>query len=1122
MGLVRLKEGEGQYNDAVSLLVNNNKMDEALKCARRYESEGHILKRELLASTLAIRYAKMCLHEHAHTEKARTKRLVRLVGFMGDPMDRVYYLKIAKKYRDAFDVLCNERKFDEAYTICAAQGWVDEGLKLAEEKKDQDWKLQFIFQKAIASLCEDTKVDGDIVKRLHSICDNKVTVDDQIKAKACLLFGKSNNDFFYCRRAFDVYLSTQNAAGCVEAFNLMTQFSIKGNKSTEITIKQILETCKLASDIIQLLNCFLERKPLSAAQEYKLTLLEKFYGLQKNTIGDQQSYFLTPMQHIWVRFYSEHGACDTDNDGMIKVDSSRALKVIRSHVQEFLKRWKVNDELQVCQRFRELLSLYRFHKQLEDGGRVKQSFTITYKGRQLYAYMKQCCLGIELSEFGNGEIKNGYIIQLLISVFKPKVAVYLGVTRGQMEWLATCPCATILEQYSIEMLQKSDRDFRVDDWLVACTILRILRKDHLLRKLISKRTVKMLTAKDNPSIYKYTQDEHVYVHIFSLWMRSCNLIQEEKRIITSSKVMLHYFLGTIIRDRKLRLTLSASHVVNVLTIHTTALLSLTALCNVLQRKQSNVLFPSSYERVLNVFDNVGKLANGNCISVLEACMNDGNVLKAYDKMRVNPRAIENIQRDITDLLWQILDILLGIRLKYFHPLKNAMSSDICIKGGDTRHCLLLCLVLLGNLTEIDQQCTQNRIQDYHQRIVDTFRCLNEFASEECQTLRKVLGMFSFSSNTTGFFLAIHHLITTADPHDHIIRMNARQHPFWKYEQEVVRMSQFPSRPLLPTVIKPDEHSVHGPAESTSEQTTTNNGGSLSPTSGTATELKSQIGMELEEDEIAEYVEDDDEELKNLPLAAPFILDRQPSETNPDSEQTNSITASASMWLDEMFCGYCGVPLKPDETVEPTVEHDEGVPDEQNVPSPEEESDETSVETYTAHCKSDKHNNNVKAHSIFTNYKRDYYEPLKEKLHEVLKVLKTFDNENYDSNLRSIIQQIEKELGSNESHLNELMSAAEWKKGASQMECDMQGRMESLIANAEGKLSNERARIHKERQLREQAASVETPAVEDDDLLDGDDGSQSEEEISRKLDPSEAKEKERQRKKARKKAKRGKR
>ena len=80
-----LKEQEGNYNDAVSLLVDNGKKDDALECAERYESEGHVLRSDLQASSLAIKFAKeIC--DQVLTQKSRT-RLARMVRYMDNPTD---------------------------------------------------------------------------------------------------------------------------------------------------------------------------------------------------------------------------------------------------------------------------------------------------------------------------------------------------------------------------------------------------------------------------------------------------------------------------------------------------------------------------------------------------------------------------------------------------------------------------------------------------------------------------------------------------------------------------------------------------------------------------------------------------------------------------------------------------------------------------------------------------------------------------------------------------------------------------------------------------------------------------------------------------------------------------
>ena len=283
-------------------------------------------------------------------------------------------------------------------------------------------------------------------------------------------------------------------------------------------------------------------------------------------------------------------------------------------------------------------------------------------------------------------------------------------------------------------------------------------------------------------------------------------------------------------------------------------------------------------------------------------------------------------------------------------------------------------------------------------------------------------------------------------------------------------------------------------------------------------LTSQTSIETQEEEHSrvsfEGIEDED--LKNVMLSGPFVLDRQSSETT--AEQDNSSLMEDTSVVDEQFCRFCAVPLRVAESMAPTTELEEGTanekPDDQE-PTSEDTGEEMKIELYAPHCVSEKHMNNVKAYENFTKLKQWCYEPSREKLSEVLQELKRFENENVASNLHITIQDIVKELENNERALTEIQYSAEWKVGASQIEQDMQGRMDALITDAQNKLSKEQTRVQ---QLREQAAAATTQEEDKDDenLLDEGDGSQSEEEISKKVDANDAKEKERQRKKDRKK------
>ena len=218
-------------------------------------------------------------------------------------------------------------------------------------------------------------------------------------------------------------------------------------------------------------------------------------------------------------------------------------------------------------------------------------------------------------------------------------------------------------------------------------------------------------------------------------------------------------------------------------------------------------------------------------------------------------------------------------------------------------------------------------------------------------------------------------------------------------------------------------------------------------------------------------------------------------------------------IDKEFCQFCAVPLRPDETETPIAEKDdkETTADHDEM-LPEEPGEQPSVETFTAHCHSEKHSTNVFAHEQFVTLKKDHYEPLKEKMYTLLKEMKEFVDENFNSNLRMTVQEMEKEIEANERSVNQFMLSAEWKEGASRIEQDMLEQMESQILKVPLLLKKEQERVAREQ--REQAAQFQTPA-DDDELSDEDAGSQSDEEISKKVNAKEAKERYRQLKKERK-------
>lgn len=283
-------------------------------------------------------------------------------------------------------------------------------------------------------------------------------------------------------------------------------------------------------------------------------------------------------------------------------------------------------------------------------------------------------------------------------------------------------------------------------------------------------------------------------------------------------------------------------------------------------------------------------------------------------------------------------------------------------------------------------------------------------------------------------------------------------------------------------------------------------------------LTSQTSIEPQEGEKIE----DDEDLKDLALSAPFILcGKQNSTAAAQQGKSATVATENTSMVDEQFCRFCAVSLRVDETATPLAKLEEQAPDEekgnhnQSTSEAEDQSEQVELELYASHCNSERHIDNMKAHKIFIACKNENYEPSKEKLRMELQNLKEFETKNITSNLRIIVQDIEIELEKNERELTERWHNAEWKIGASRIQQIMQGRMEALIRAAQNKLSKEQARVSRERHLQEQAVRVVEEAI-DENLSDEGERSQSEEEISKEVDANIGREKRRQQRRDRKK------
>ena len=153
-------------------------------------------------------------------------------------------------------------------------------------------------------------------------------------------------------------------------------------------------------------------------------------------------------------------------------------------------------------------------------------------------------------------------------------------------------------------------------------------------------------------------------HSSAYWTRvlvilhSCFLIHSHGEIVTSAQFVIRYFLSHIAVTAKHGSQIMVMNVVEILSIHSTALLG------VIMRSQHRLsgkapvfVVPHLYECVIEAFDELNTYGRGG-YRLLDACVHQADICPEGDLRRLSSNALQ--------LLRHSLDLLLGM-LKFTLP-----------------------------------------------------------------------------------------------------------------------------------------------------------------------------------------------------------------------------------------------------------------------------------------------------------------------------------------------------------------------------------------------------------------------------------------------------------------------
>ena len=708
----RIKESVGQHGEVVRALMGKPFMRkrDALAKASEYERQGIKLHQDLSTSELSYSCAKF------YSERRDKDTLIEVLTYMPEVNRKVKFLKEARLYQNAFQTLVDNKEFKDAYRLASAQGnskqvsesderWLQKGLRIAEENKDEAMRASFIFQMAKIEYAykqkhQQDKVDSDVVDKLDTLLRKK---DQLVKAQAYLLLGMLKRDVSLCRTAWRTYHSVNHKVGELEAFNQIQQLASESDQS-------LLDVCHIAKETG---NTLMRANDINKVVKEALS----FYGLQK--IGVY--YYTAPGQDIWIG--EQLAKCvsksnKTDLDGMLKLEASDARDELAKHCRNFKSIWLSRFDLK--KKLEPKWRLFPLHKQLWEHRHLYKDYsTKEVSSEGLRDYIQTSVLLLELRSLRDES--TDALIALLVTIFTPRVYIYLPqrikedhilTVRRSVNSHSLFRCFIASTVQTNGTTEKYPERVKADSWLMAWRACCISEPDlkylidmlQELEKEVNEKSKAPLPSGEKyeiPAGFIYWRKDRKFYHIFSFWLNSCVEMREKKKVLWSSKLAIYYFLGKI-AEHPHECSITVINIVDILSIHCTGLLAMITHANALQSRPTSFTIPLFYKSNVHLFSMMNSWKKEDRW-LLSACAEEvtswrKNLGKFFYECRI--------------LLISALGLLLGSNphAPRYSVLKIGLKKIAAT--DDSKQCLILTLVLFGNLSLLRIRETR----EFHQQI----------------------------------------------------------------------------------------------------------------------------------------------------------------------------------------------------------------------------------------------------------------------------------------------------------------------------------------------------------------------------------------------------------------------
>ena len=688
----RIQEDRGEYESVIQSLYGKifKKKKAALMKARNYESKGYTIDPQYATEQLSFTCARFYL------SVGDNQTLLEVLKYMPEAEKRLKFLKRAKLYEEAYEDYLSIRHMSGAYKLALGQGWLRKAIDLAKTEGDEVRLAQFTLLEAKSYYCTKWKeisqavADKKIISKLKKLTeiDNGV-----VNAEANLLLGMLQQSQEQCTMALEIYNYENHKAGILESFELLK----------EVSNQEILNYCHLAMKLGRILR---EASDLSIDVQQTM----KFYGLQ--FVG--KAYLTTQYGHCFAKFECiQKYQCEdvpTDLDGMIRL-RPEIREMLAQRFEDFARVWITRYNLESslyskCQSF-------ILHSELWKNRHLTRQYTHDEVSVEvMLEYILNCLCVLEFKLLDNQKIE-GMLTHFEV-IFSPHVSMCLLCLNSRHVHVIRQSVNSLIgfkrkiESDLIHLCQKEPKDIEIpekiliDPWLnvwrlssISCPNMKLL-----LAKLEEKeKQVNKEQQEFNEPGFIFWKTEKRYLHILHFWLTSCFEIRNSKALWGVKMAIIH-FLGNIIESK--RVSISIWNIVNILTIHCTALLAVIIHANNSTKLQFTI--PHTYKHVVEIFDSMncsGKLD----YSLFSACAEEAASHSNYQKLI----------SECKNLLNRALSYLIGTyeRAPKYSVLRFALHK---YRDTDqTLQCLILTLTMFGNLSMI-----QSDVRRYERKLTKIF------------------------------------------------------------------------------------------------------------------------------------------------------------------------------------------------------------------------------------------------------------------------------------------------------------------------------------------------------------------------------------------------------------------